>query len=412
MAIPAAAGALSHIRVLDLSRILAGPWAAQILGDFGAEVIKVERPGVGDDTRGWGPPYVKDANGNDTTDSTYCLSANRNKESVTIDFTKPEGQKLVRDLAAKSDVVIENFKVGGLKKYGLDYASLKSINPGLIYCSITGFGQTGPYAPRAGYDFLIQGLGGLMSFTGHADGEPGGGPMKVGVALADIMTGMYASTAILAALTHRAETGVGQHIDLGLLDVQVGVLSNQAMNYLHTGKLPKRMGNAHPNVVPYQDFPTKDGYMILALGNDSQSARLAQAIDKPEWADDPRFSTNAQRVNNRDVLISALSVITRSRTTKEWISLFERLGVPCGPINNLEQVFDDPQVVARNMQISMQHPMYGDMPLVANPIRLSETPVQYRNAPPALGEHTVEVLNRLLDIDPEQLHQLHQDKIV
>ncbi len=412
MAIPAAAGALSHIRVLDLSRILAGPWAAQMLGDFGAEVIKVERPGVGDDTRGWGPPYVKDANGNDTTDSTYCLSANRNKESVTIDFTKPEGQKLVRDLAAKSDVVIENFKVGGLKKYGLDYASLKSINPGLIYCSITGFGQTGPYAPRAGYDFLIQGLGGLMSFTGHADGEPGGGPMKVGVALADIMTGMSASTAILAALTHRAETGVGQHIDLGLLDVQVGVLSNQAMNYLHTGKLPKRMGNAHPNVVPYQDFPTKDGYMILALGNDSQFARLAQAIDKPEWADDPRFSTNAQRVNNRDVLISALSVITRSRTTKEWISLFERLGVPCGPINNLEQVFDDPQVVARNMQISMQHPKYGDMPLVANPIRLSETPVRYRNAPPALGEHTVEVLNRLLDIDPEQLHQLHQDKIV
>ena len=412
MAIPAAAGALSHIRVLDLSRILAGPWAAQMLGDFGAEVIKVERPGVGDDTRGWGPPYVKDANGNDTTDSTYCLSANRNKESVTIDFTKPEGQKLVRDLAAKSDVVIENFKVGGLKKYGLDYASLKPINPGLIYCSITGFGQTGPYAPRAGYDFLIQGLGGLMSFTGHADGEPGGGPMKVGVALADIMTGMYASTAILAALTHRAETGVGQHIDLGLLDVQVGVLSNQAMNYLHTGKLPKRMGNAHPNVVPYQDFPTDDGYMILALGNDSQFARLAQAIDKPEWADDPRFSTNAQRVNNRDVLISALSDITRSRTTKEWISLFETLGVPCGPINNLEQVFDDPQVVARNMQISMQHPKYGDMPLVANPIRLSETPVQYRNAPPALGEHTVEVLNRLLGIDPEQLHQLHQDKIV
>lgn len=289
---------------------------------------------------------------------------------------------------------------------------MKPINPGLIYCSITGFGQTGPYAPRAGYDFLIQGLGGLMSFTGHADGEPGGGPMKVGVALADIMTGMYASTAILAALTHRAETGVGQHIDLGLLDVQVGVLSNQAMNYLHTGKLPKRMGNAHPNVVPYQDFPTDDGYMILALGNDSQFARLAQAIDKPEWADDPRFSTNAQRVNNRDILISALSDITRSRTTKEWISLFETLGVPCGPINNLEQVFDDPQVVARNMQISMQHPRYGDMPLVANPIRLSETPVQYRNAPPALGEHTVEVLSRLLGIDPEHLNQLHQDKIV
>jgi crotonobetainyl-CoA:carnitine CoA-transferase CaiB-like acyl-CoA transferase len=405
-------GALSHIRVLDLSRILAGPWAAQMLGDLGAEVIKIERPGVGDDTRGWGPPYVKDANGNDTTDSTYCLSANRNKESVTIDFTKPEGQKLVRDLAAKSDVVIENFKVGGLKKYGLDYASLKPINPGLIYCSITGFGQTGPYAPRAGYDFLIQGLGGLMSFTGHADGEPGGGPMKVGVALADIMTGMYASTAILAALTHRAETGVGQHIDLGLLDVQVGVLSNQAMNYLHTGVLPRRMGNAHPNVVPYQDFPTADGYMILALGNDSQFARLARALGKHEWVDDPRFSTNAQRVNNRDILISALSDITRSRASKEWISMFESLGVPCGPINNLEQVFKDPQVVARNMQISMQHEKYGDMPLVANPIRLSETPVQYRNAPPTLGEHTAEVLNRLLGLNSEQLNLLHQDKIV
>jgi len=405
-------GALSHIRVLDLSRILAGPWAAQMLGDFGAEIIKVERPGVGDDTRGWGPPYVKDANGNDTTDSTYYPSANRNKESVTIDFTRPEGQQLIRDLAAKCDVVIENFKVGGLEKYGLDYASLKPINPRLIYCSITGFGQTGPYAPRAGYDFLIQGLGGLMSFTGHADGEPGGGPMKVGVALADIMTGMYASTAILAALAHRAETGVGQHIDLGLLDVQVGVLSNQAMNYLNTGEIPKRMGNAHPNVVPYQDFPTEDGYMILAIGNDGQFARLAQATGNPEWADDPRFSTNAQRVVNRETLISLLSEITRSRTTKEWIALFENLGVPCGPINDLEQVFKDPQVIARKMQIEMNHPKYGDMPLVANPIRMSETPVQYRSAPPALGEHTAEVLNRMLGIDAEQLNKMHRDKIV
>jgi crotonobetainyl-CoA:carnitine CoA-transferase CaiB-like acyl-CoA transferase len=409
---PAASGALSHIRVLDLSRILAGPWAAQMLGDFGAEIIKVERPGVGDDTRGWGPPHVKDANGNDTTDSTYSLCANRNKESVTIDFTRPEGQKLVRELAAKCDVVIENFKVGGLKKYGLDYASLKSINPRLIYCSITGFGQTGPYAARAGYDFLIQGLGGLMSVTGYADGEPGGGPMKVGVALADIMTGMYASTAILAALTHRSETGVGQHIDLGLLDVQVGVLANQAMNFLHTGDLPKRMGNAHPNVVPYQDFPTEDGHMILALGNDNQFARLAQATGKSEWADDPRFSTNAQRVVNREILISLLSEITRSRTTEEWITLFESVGVPCGPINNLEQVFKDPQVLAREMQISMQHPKYGDVPLVGNPVRMSETPVQYRSAPPALGEHTAEVLDRMLGIDEEQLNQLHRDKIV
>ncbi len=409
---PTIPGALSHIRILDLSRILAGPWAAQMLGDFGAEVIKVERPGVGDDTRGWGPPYVKDADGNQTTDSTYCLSANRNKKSVTIDFTKAEGQKLVRELAAESDVVIENFKVGGLRKYGLDYASLKAVNPRLIYCSITGFGQTGPYAPRAGYDFLIQGLGGLMSFTGRADGEPGGGPMKVGVALADIMTGMYASTAILAALTHRAETGVGQHIDLALLDVQVGVLSNQAMNYLHTGELPKRMGNAHPNVVPYQDFPTEDGYMILALGNDKQFARLAHGVDKSEWADDPRFSTNAQRVINREVLISALSDITRTRTTKDWIELFERIGVPCGPINDLEQVFKDPQVLARKMQMSMRHPQNGDMPLVSNPIRLSETPVQYHYAPPTLGEHTAEVLTDLLDIEPEALKRLQQDKVV
>ncbi len=412
MATPETPGALSHIRVLDLSRILAGPWAAQMLGDFGAEVIKVERPGVGDDTRGWGPPYVKDAQGNDTSDSTYCLSANRNKESVTIDFTKPEGQELVRELAAKCDVVIENFKVGGLAKYGLDYESLKQVNPQVIYCSITGFGQTGPYAPRAGYDFLIQGLGGLMSFTGRPDEEPGGGPMKVGVALADIMTGMYASTAILAALTYRAETGVGQYIDMALLDVQVGVLSNQAMNYLHTGKLPKRMGNAHPNVVPYQDFHTSDGYMILAVGNDSQFARLAQAIGKAEWANDPRFSTNAQRVSNRDVLIKKMNDITRSRTTKEWIKLFESIGVPCGPINDLEQVFQDPQVISRNMKISMRHPKYGNMPLVANPIRLSQTPVQYQHAPPTLGEHTAEVLNRLLGISPERLNELQQNKII
>lgn len=412
MAETATLGALSHIRVLDLSRILAGPWAAQILGDLGAEIIKVERPGVGDDTRGWGPPYVKDADGNETTDSTYCLSANRNKESVTIDFTRPEGQKIVRDLAAKSDVVIENFKVGGLKKYGLDYESLRPLNPRLVYCSITGFGQSGPYAPRAGYDFLIQGLGGLMSFTGRPDDEPGGGPMKVGVALADIMTGMYASTAILAALTHRAETGVGQYIDMALLDVQVGVLSNQAMNYLHTGKLPKRMGNAHPNVVPYQDFHTSDGYMILAVGNDGQFARLAQALGRPEWAKDPRFSTNAQRVSNREVLIEEMNDITRTRTTQAWVALFESLGVPCGPINDLEHVFKDPQVISREMQISMQHPKYGDVPLVANPIHLSETPVRYRNAPPALGEHTAEVLNRLLGIDAEQQSELRKNNII
>jgi len=405
-------GALSHIRVLDLSRILAGPWAAQMLGDLGAEIIKVERPGVGDDTRGWGPPYVKDADGNDTTDSTYCLSPNRNKQSITVDFTQPEGQKIVRDLASKSDVVIENFKVGGLKKYGLDYESLKPLNPGLIYCSITGFGQTGPYAPRAGYDFLIQGLGGLMSFTGRPDDEPGGGPMKVGVALTDIMTGMYASTAILAALTHRAETGVGQYIDMALLDVQVGVLSNQALNYLHTGKIPQRMGNAHPNVVPYQDFQTSDGYVIIAIGNDRQFSRLAEAMGKPEWGKDPQYSTNAQRVKNRVSLISQMNDITRTRTTDGWVALLEQVGVPCGAINDLEHVFKDTQVVARNMQISMQHPKYGTVPLVGNPIRLSETPVQYKRPPPALGEHTAEVLNELLGIDAEQQEDLRQKKII
>ncbi|UCD68551.1 MAG: CoA transferase [Betaproteobacteria bacterium] len=405
-------GALSHIRVLDLSRILAGPWAAQMLGDLGAEIIKVERPGVGDDTRGWGPPYVKDVNGNDTTDSTYCLSANRNKKSVTIDFTRPEGQKLVRALAARCDIVIENFKVDGLRKYGLDYESLSRMNPALIYCSITGFGQTGPYATRAGYDFLIQGLGGLMSFTGRPDDEPGGGPMKVGVALTDIITGMYSATAILAALTFRAETGIGQYIDMALLDVQVGVLSNQAMNYLHTGALPERMGNAHPNVVPYQDFHTNDGYVIIAVGNDTQFARLAQALGKPEWASDPQFSTNAQRVINRGILIDQMNEITATRRTDEWVALLEDAGVPCGPINDLEHVFKDPQVVARRMQISMQHPKYGDVPLVANPMRLSETPVQYRSAPPALGEHTNEVLTGLLDIDSERLSELRRDNIV
>lgn len=412
MAHASAPGALSHIRVLDLSRILAGPWAAQMLGDLGAEIIKVERPGVGDDTRGWGPPYVKDATGNNTTDSTYCLCANRNKKSVTIDFTREEGQRLVRELAARSDVVIENFKVGGLKKFGLDYDSLKSVNPRLVYCSITGFGQTGPYAPRAGYDFLIQGLGGLMSFTGRADDQPGGGPMKVGVALADIMTGMYSATAILAALFHRTETGTGQYIDMALLDVQVGVLANQAMNYLHTGLLPDRMGNSHPNVVPYQDFQTQDGYVIIAVGNDGQFARLAQALGKPEWATDTRYSANAERVNNRTELIAMMNEITRSRTTEEWVATLERVGVPCGPINDLEHVFKDPQVVARRMQMSMQHPRYGDVPLVANPIRLSETPVQYRYAPPALGEHTDEVLSDLLGADAQTITRLRADNVI
>ena len=308
-------GALSHVRVLDLSRILAGPWASQNLGDLGAEVVKIERPGTGDDTRSWGPPYLRDSDGNDTDVAAYFLCANRNKRSVTLDMAKPEGQELIRELASKSDILLENFKVGGLKQYGLDYESLKAVNPRLIYCSITGFGQTGPYANRAGYDFLIQGLGGLMSLSGHPDGEPGAGPMKVGVALTDVMTGLYATTAILAALNYRERTGEGQHIDISLLDVQVACLANQALNYCVTGVSPRRLGNAHPSIVPYEDFPTADGYMILAIGNDSQFSRFCVEAGQPDLAKDERFATNAGRVMNRKILIPILRKITVTRDT-------------------------------------------------------------------------------------------------
>ncbi|GAC1414805.1 MAG: CaiB/BaiF CoA-transferase family protein [Burkholderiaceae bacterium] len=405
-------GALSHVRVLDLSRILAGPWAAQVLGDLGAEVIKIEQPETGDDTRGWGPPYLKDQDGVDTQDSTYFLCTNRNKKSVAIDFTQPDGQRLIRELAAQCDVVVENFKVGGLAKYGLDYASLRDINPALIYCSITGFGQDGPYASRAGYDFLIQGLGGLMSITGHPDGAPGGGPMKVGVALTDILTGLYASNAILAALTHRSVSGQGQHIDMALLDVQIAALANQSMNYLHTHQVPRRLGNSHPNVVPYQDFPTSDGYMILAVGNDGQFSRLCGAIGKPEWAQDARFAINSARVAHRDTLIPLLADVTRTRTTVAWVAFFEKEGVPCGPINNLAQAFDDPQVHARGMQIAMDHSLAGTVPLVASPIKLSATPVTYRLPPPVLGEHTNAVLHSMLGPTPDALNDLRARNVI
>ena len=405
-------GALAHLRILDLSRILAGPWAGQMLADLGAEVIKVERPGSGDDTRGWGPPYLKDGAGTDTADSAYYLCCNRNKKSVTIDITRAEGQRLLRDLAAKSDVLIENFKVGGLAQYGLDYAALQAVNPRLVYCSITGFGQHGPYAARAGYDFLIQGLGGLMSITGRADGEPGAGPMKVGVALTDVLTGLYASTAILAALAQRDVSGLGQRIDLALLDVQVASLANQSMNYLHTGVAPKRLGNAHPNIVPYQDFPTADGDMILAVGNDSQFARFCAIAGQPQLAEDARYQTNAGRVHNRDTLIPALRQLTVMRRTQEWIAALEAAAVPCGPINDLAQVFADPQVRARGMQISMPHPRGGDIPLVASPMRLSQTPVEYRLPPPLLGEHTRAVLQDLLGLDDESLARLGRDGII
>ena len=405
-------GALSHLRVLDLSRVLAGPWAGQIFADLGAEVIKVERPGAGDDTRGWGPPFVKDVEGRDTDIAAYFLCANRNKQSVTIDITQPQGQALVRALAAQSDLVLENFKVGGLAQYGLDEASLRAVNPRLVYCSITGFGQTGPYAPRAGYDFLIQGLGGLMSLTGLPEGEPGGGPMKVGVALTDILTGLYATVASLAALAHRDRTGEGQHVDLALLDVQIACLANQAMNYLVSGQAPKRLGNAHPSIVPYQDFPTADGYMILAVGNDGQFARLCEVAGCAELAADERFATNAARVRHRDVLIPLLKRATVLRTTAAWIDALESAAVPCGPINSLADVFADPHVLARGIRVDVSHPRVGAVPQVASPIRLSATPVEYRSAPPELGANTREVLQRVVGLDAAQIDQLEQAGVI
>jgi crotonobetainyl-CoA:carnitine CoA-transferase CaiB-like acyl-CoA transferase len=387
---------LTGVRVLDLSRVLAGPWAGQLLADLGADVVKVEKPGAGDDTRAWGPPYLKDASGRDTTEASYFLCANRNKRSVAIDIATPEGQAQVRALAQQADVLLENFKVGGLQRYGLDYASLKEANPCLVYCSITGFGQTGPYAARAGYDFLIQGMGGLMSVTGQPDGEPGAGPQKVGVALTDIMTGLYATIAVQAALAEREKSGLGQHIDLALLDVQIACLANQASNYLAGGLVPRRMGNAHPNIVPYQAFPTADGDIILAVGNDGQFAKFCAVAGKPEWSSDERFASNAQRVANRAVLVPLLRQATVMRTSADWIAALEAAGVPCGPINRIDEVFADPQVVARGLRIALPHPLAGQVPLVANPIRLSGSPVAYQRPPPLLGEHTEEVLAQWL----------------
>lgn len=405
-------GALSHLRVLDLSRVLAGPWCGQNLADLGAEVIKVERPGAGDDTRHWGPPYLRDSEGRDTSEAAYFLSANRNKQSLTLDFTQAEGQRLVRELAAKSDILIENFKVGGLAAYGLDYASLKALNPRLIYCSITGFGQDGPYAKRAGYDFMIQGLGGLMSLTGKPDGEDGAGPMKVGVALTDILTGLYATVAVLGALAHREKSGEGQHIDMALLDVQVACLANQAMNYLTTGKSPKRLGNAHPNIVPYQDFPTADGDLILTVGNDNQFRKFCEVAGHREWADDSRFSTNSQRVAHRAELIPLIRQVTVFKTTAEWVALLEQASVPCGPVNDLAEVFADPQVLARGLRLDLPHPLAGSTPQVASPLRLSASPVQYRSAPPLLGEHSEAILRDVLGLDAEQIAALRAAGVI
>ena len=399
-------GALSHLRILDLSRVLAGPWCTQNLADLGAEVIKVEKPGSGDDTRAWGPPYLKDGAGRDTGESAYYLSCNRGKKSVALDITQPEGQRIVRELACRSDVLVENFKVGGLAKYGLDWDSLREVNPRLIYCSITGFGQDGPYAGRAGYDFIVQGMGGLMSVTGAPDGAPGGGPQKVGVAVADLFTGMYATVAVLAALTFRERTGQGQHIDLSLLDAQVAMLANQNMNFLASGQAPARRGNAHPNIVPYQTFATADGHVILAVGNDAQFRRFCELAGRAELADDKRFASNRARVAHRDALIPLLEPLLRSRTTQAWVEALEAAGVPCGPINRLNEVFADPQVQHRGLRIDLPHPSAGSVPLVASPIHLSASPLEYATPPPLLGQHTNEILQQLLGLPDEELGRL------
>ncbi|AOI57247.1 CoA-transferase [Burkholderia diffusa] len=399
-------GALSHIRVLDLTRVLAGPWCAQTLADFGADVIKVERPGAGDDTRHWGPPYLKDANGADTAEAAYYLAANRNKRSVTVDIATPEGQQIVRELAAQSDVVLENYKVGQLKKYGLDYESLRAVKPDLVYCSVTGFGQTGPYAHRAGYDFIVQGIGGFMSITGERDSEPGGGPQKAGVAIADLATGLYSTIAVLAALAHRDRTGEGQHIDMALLDVQVALLANMNTNFLASGKPPVRWGNAHPNIVPYQTFQTSDGWIIVAVGNDGQFRKFVEAGGRPELADDERFATNPSRVRHRDTLVPILAEMVKTRAKADWIGALEAAGVPCGPINELDEVFDNEQVVARGMQVTLPHPCGADVKLVRNPIRMSATPPDARTAPPLLGAQTVDVLRDMLGYDDARIAAL------
>lgn len=397
---------LAPIRVLDMSRILAGPWAGQLLADLGAEVIKVERPVVGDDTRHWGPPYLKDEAGSETAESAYYLSANRGKKSLTLDIGTPAGQQAIRDLVLHCDVLIENYKVGGLAKYGLDYESLAAINPRLVYCSITGFGQTGPNKHRAGYDFMIQAMGGLMSITGEQDGQPGAGPQKAGVALADILTGLYAGNAIQAALLERERSGEGQHIDLGLLDVQVATLANQAMNYLVGQTVPQRLGNAHPNIVPYQSFATSDGHMILAVGNDEQFSRFCEVSGHAELSTDSRFKTNRARVENRQVLCEIVEGWLRLRATETWLQQLEQVGVPCGPINTIDKVFEQPQIKAREMQIDLPHPVAGKVPVVGNPIKFSRTPVVIDEAPPTLGQHSEQVLKDLLDYSDQQIEAL------
>jgi len=403
-------GALSHIRVLDLSRVLAAPFATQILGDLGAEVIKIEKPGEGDETRAFGPPFLKSKNG-EPGDATYFLTANRNKKSVAIDFAKPSGAELVRKLARRAHVVVENFKTGTLAKYGLDYETLSAANPALIYCSLTGFGHTGPYKDKAGYDYLIQGMGGLMSITGQPDGTPGAEPMKVGVAISDLVTGLYAANAIQAALIHQARTGEGQSIDMALFDCQAAALANQAMNYLSGEMLPQRLGNAHPNIVPYQVFATEDGHLILAIANDGQFRRFCAAARLETISLDPRYGTNASRVAHRDELIDLLKPVLKLRSTKEWIALLEDANVPCGPINRIDQVFSDPQATARELTVSMPRDG-GEVTLVASPLRLKKTPPEYRHAPPLLGEHTWQVLSEILGLEREEIASLAKENVI
>jgi crotonobetainyl-CoA:carnitine CoA-transferase CaiB-like acyl-CoA transferase len=403
-------GALAHVRVLELSRVLAGPWASQALADLGADVIKVERPGTGDETRAWGPPWLRDAHGVETGESAYFAATNRGKRSITVDLSTPEGRAIVLRLSESADVVLENHRAGALARVGLGYEDLARSNPRLVHCSITGFGQTGPYRGRAGYDFLVQAMGGLMSITGEPE-SAGGGPVKVGVAVTDLLTGMYAATAVLAALAHRDRTGRGQHVDLALLDVQVAMLANQAEGYLATGVSPRRMGNAHPSIVPYQAFATADGRVALAVGNDAQFARFCDVAGRPDLAGDERFATNAARVVNRDALVETLAGLLAARSTADWVASLEAAGVPCGPINDVAQVFDDPQVRHRGLRVEVPHPRLGVVPLVASPMRLSETPVAY-GPPPALGEHTREVLRQTLGMAEGEIDALRERGVI
>lgn len=400
---------LAGLRVLDLSRILAGPWCSQILADLGADVIKIERPGVGDDTRTWGPPFATDQAGEMTTESAYFLSANRGKKSLTVELAHPSGQAIVKQLAKSSDIVIENFKVGGLKKYELDYESLSHLNPRLIYCSITGFGQSGPYCDRPGYDFMIQGMGGLMSLTGEPDSSVAGMPMKTGVAVADVQCGLYATIGILAALNNRHKTGNGDHIDISLLDVQVGTLANQALNYLVSGIPPTRLGNSHPNIVPYEAFATADGHIILAVGNDTQFRNFCVVAQCAYLADDQRFSTNPARVKNRHELVPIVQQIMRARRTANWLASLTNSGVPCGPVNNLDAVFDDPQVKDRGLRLTLPHPVAGTVPSVASPLRYSNAETATPIAPPCLGQHTDTILREVLGFKDHEIASLRRD---